>query len=160
MASSNLKPWASNVAFLIFLMISAIFFCYVFPFGQKAGQNHDTNKILCSMMAQQADRWGPLIIQGGHYTCRFWLDCTSPYLTTPDTFRCQWILAPTGFWRGPKSIIFVLNQQQIYKKVSRNASWKNIIYGLMFDAKMGSLEKQKQAFRIITVAIYEVSRDH
>ena len=34
---------------------------------------------------------------------------------------------------------------------------KNMILGLIFDAKMRGLEKQKHAFRIIPVARYEIS---
>ena len=36
----------------------------------------------------------------------------------------------------------------------------NMIWGLIFDAKMEGSEKQKQAFRLVVVAKHEFSRSH
>ena len=63
------------------------------------------------------------------------------------------------FWRAldfegiPKLIILVLNQHTIKKKGVQDGVFKNIVLGLIFDAKKGCLEKHKQAFRIFHVAI-------
>ena len=43
------------------------------------------------------------------------------------------------------------------EKVSRKVSWKNRFWGWIWDAKMGGLEKKKQAFRIIRVAEQQFS---
>ena len=47
-----------------------------------------------------------------------------------------------------------------WKRVSSKASWKNMLFGLSFDAKMEWFEKQTQVFRIIPVAKHELSGSH
>ena len=39
----------------------------------------------------------------------------------------------------------------------RKASRKNMIFELIFDAKMGGLERQETSWRVVLVTIYEVS---
>ena len=55
-----------------------------------------------------------------------------------------------------KPTVFRENYHKPQKRMSRKVSWKNMILELVFDAKMGGLEKQKQAFRIIRVAEYNL----
>ena len=87
-------------------------------------------------------------------------DFTFLCLTTPDTSRCRRILAHTGFWRDLKINSFRITRHKIAKRVSRKASWKNMVWGLIFDAEMGCLEKPKQAFRIIHVVKHQFSGSH
>ena len=46
------------------------------------------------------------------------------------------------------------------KQGVQKASQQNMMFERIFGAKMGGLGKPKQAFRIVLVAIYEVSLDH
>ena len=60
----------------------------------------------------------------------------------------HWIL------KGSPNLAFLYkNYIKSAKRVSRKASWQNMIFGCICNAKMWGLEGQKQAFRIIRVAI-------
>ena len=43
---------------------------------------------------------------------------------------------------------------KLVKRGCRKVSWKNIIFGWVFDVKMGGLDNPEQAFRIILVAMH------
>ena len=80
-----------------------VFWCW-----QETGQQIKTNQIFGDKSGRHGSRGiarGGNLYPGWTTKLRFWpflADSTFLCLTTPDTSRCQRILAAIGFWRCPK----------------------------------------------------------
>ena len=137
-----------------------VFWCFHSAEGQAKKQQH---QVWGAFRAPRKVFWMPLEIQPGLLYWQILADFSFIYLTTPDTSQSRRILHPLDSEGIPKSTIFVTiiikSSKRMSMRVSMRVSWNNISW-MGFHTKMGGLDKQKQAFRIIPVAKHEFSGSH